>query len=318
MNPALTFNAHPSSSYTPRTTGDDMSTDHDDFGGLARDLPQLLQRRHVLKMLAGSTLLALAACGSDTKTATTSAAAGNTTGATAATNGSATTNAPAAGASTASAATASAATCTPINEETAGPFPGDGSNGPDALTASGIVRSDITSSFGSSTTVATGVPTTVTLAIQDTANGCTALANAAVYIWHCDQAGQYSMYSSGVTNENYLRGVQQTDADGRVTFKTIFPAAYSGRWPHMHFEVYSSVDDATGGGTPIATSQLAMPKDVCDVVFATAGYEQSVRNFSQTSLSTDMVFSDDGAAHQIPTTTGSVADGYTMELSVPT
>ena len=271
-----------------------MSTDHDDFGGLARDLPLMLQRRHVLKMLAGSTLLALAACGSDTKTATNTATAGNTTGA------------------------VSAATCTPINEETAGPYPGDGSNGPNALTESGIVRSDITSSFGTSTTVAAGVPTTVTLTIQDTANGCSALANAAVYIWHCNQAGQYSMYSNGVTNENYLRGVQQTDADGRVTFKTIFPAAYSGRWPHMHFEVYSSVNDATGGGTPIATSQLAMAKDVCDVVFATAGYEQSVSNFSQTSLSTDMVFSDDGAAHQIPTTTGSVADGYTMELTVPT
>ena len=297
-----------------------MSTDHDDFGGLARDLPLLLQRRHVLKMLAGSTLLALAACGSDTKTATNTAAAGNTTGttgataATTATDGSATTLASATDATDA----ASAATCAPINEETAGPYPGDGSNGPNVLTESGIVRSDITSSFGTSTTMATGVPTTVTLTIQDTANGCSALANAAVYIWHCNQAGQYSMYSNGVTNENYLRGVQQTDADGHVTFKTIFPAAYSGRWPHMHFEVYSSVDDATGGGTPIATSQLALPKDVCDVVFATAGYEQSVSNLSQTSLSTDMVFSDDGAAHQIPTTTGSVADGYSMELTVPT
>ncbi|MBK5332148.1 MAG: intradiol ring-cleavage dioxygenase [Ilumatobacteraceae bacterium] len=301
-----------------------MSTDHDDFGGLARDLPLLLQRRHVLKMLAGSTLLALAACGSDSKTATSTAAAGNTTGttgattATIATDGSATTLASATDATAATADAASAATCAPINEETAGPYPGDGSNGPNVLTESGIVRSDITSSFGTSTTMAPGVPTTVTLTIQDTANGCSALANAAVYIWHCNQAGQYSMYSNGVTNENYLRGVQQTDANGHVTFKTIFPAAYSGRWPHMHFEVYSSVDDATGGGTPIATSQLAMPKDVCDVVFAIAGYEQSVSNLSQTSLSTDMVFSDDGAAHQIPTTTGSVADGYSMELTVPT
>jgi hypothetical protein len=53
-------------------------------------------------------------------------------------------------------------------------------------------------------------------------------------------------------------------------------------------------------------------------VYATTGYEQSVINLSQTSLSTDMVFSDDGAAHQIPTTIGSVADGYSMELTVPT
>jgi protocatechuate 3,4-dioxygenase beta subunit len=272
-------------------------------------------------MLAGSTLLALAACGSDSKASSTTAAAGNTTattGTTTATGESATTVASATVATTASNDTASAATCTPINEETAGPYPGDGSNGPNVLAESGIVRSDITSSFGTSATVAAGVPTTVTLTIQDTANGCSALANAAVYIWHCDQSGRYSMYSNGATDENYLRGVQETDADGRVTFKTIFPAAYSGRWPHMHFEIYSSLADATGGGNPITTSQLALPKDACDVVFATAGYEQSVSNFSQTSLSTDMVFGDDGAAHQIPTTTGSVADGYTLQLTVPT
>ena len=35
-----------------------------------------------------------------------------------------------------------------IPEETAGPYPGDGSNGPDVLAESGVVRSDITSSFG--------------------------------------------------------------------------------------------------------------------------------------------------------------------------
>jgi protocatechuate 3,4-dioxygenase beta subunit len=296
--------------------------EHDDFGGLARDLPLLLQRRHVLKMLAGSTLLALAACGSDSNAATTTAAASSTTattGATSATTGSTATTVAGTSATTAAADTASTASCTPINEETAGPYPGDGSNGPNVLTESGIVRSDITSSFGTSTTAATGVPTTVTLTVQDTANGCSALANAAVYIWHCDQSGRYSMYySNGTTDENYLRGVQQTDADGRVTFKTIFPAAYSGRWPHMHFEIYSSLADATGGGNPITTSQLALPKDACDVVFATAGYEQSVSNLSQISLSTDMVFGDDGAAHQIPTTTGSVADGYTLQLTVPT
>jgi protocatechuate 3,4-dioxygenase beta subunit len=125
------------------------------------------------------------------------------------------------------------------------------------------------------------------------------------------------MYSPGATNENYLRGVQQAGADGRVTFQTIFPGAYPGRWPHIHFEVYASVDDATGGGQPIATSQLAMPEDVCKVVYASAGYETSVSNFAKTPLSRDNVFSDDNAAHQIPSATGSVADGYTLELSVP-
>jgi protocatechuate 3,4-dioxygenase beta subunit len=309
------------------TKGDEVTTDHDDFGGLARDLPVLMQRRHMLKLLAGGSLLSLAACGSDNKqTADTSAATGNTTGTSAASDSTATTSATTATSATsataatdtaASADTASAATCDPINEETAGPYPGDGSNGPNVLAESGVVRSDITSSFGSSTTVATGVPTTVTLTIQDSANGCTASPGAAVYLWHCDQAGRYSLYSNGATNENYLRGVQESGADGRATFKTIFPAAYSGRWPHMHFEVYASLDDATSGGSPIATSQLALPEDVCNVVYATSGYEQSVQNMAQTSLARDNVFGDDGAAHQIPTTAGSVADGYTFELAVP-
>ena len=246
------------------TKGDEMTTDHDDFGGLAHDLPGLIQRRHMLKLLAGGSLLALAACGSDSKqTSTTSAATGDTTGnttgtsatsdSTATTAATSATSATAASDPAASVDTASAAACDPINEETAGPYPGDGSNGPNVLAESGVVRSDITSSFGSSTTVATGVPTTVTLTIQDTANGCTASPGAAVYLSHCDQAGRYSLYSSGATNENYLRGVQETDADGRATFKTIFPAAYSGRWPHMHFEVYASLADATSGGSPIAT-----------------------------------------------------------------
>ena len=303
-----------------------MNTEHDDFGGLERDLPMLLQRRHVLKLLAGGSLLALASCGSDAKQSAATNAP-STSGSTASTNAASTT---AASTDTATAATtaatavtastagsASAASCTPINEETAGPYPGDGSNGPDVLTESGVLRSDITSSFGSSTTVAEGVPTTVTMAIQDTANGCAALANAAVYVWHCSREGLYSMYSPGATTENYLRGVQQAGADGKVTFKTIFPGAYSGRWPHIHFEVYASVDDATGGGRPIATSQLAMPEGVCTVVYASAGYETSVRNFAQTPLSRDNVFSDDNAAHQIPSATGSVDAGYTLELSVP-
>lgn len=92
------------------------------------------------------------------------------------------------------------------------------------LRESGIVRSDIRSSFGSASGVADGVPTTVTLVISDSASNCAPLAGAAVYLWHCDIDGRYSMYSQGVTDQNYLRGVQETADDGSVTFTTIFPA----------------------------------------------------------------------------------------------
>jgi protocatechuate 3,4-dioxygenase beta subunit len=208
------------------------------------------------------------------------------------------------------------ASCAIIPEETAGPFPGDGSNGPDILNQSGVVRQDIRSSFGSSTNVAQGVPLTINLAIQDGAD-CAPLAGAAVYIWHCDRDGNYSMYSQAAANENYLRGVQEAGDDGVVTFTSIFPACYQGRWPHIHFEIYPSLETATDENNKIATSQIALPKDTCDQVYATAGYESSITTLSQVSLQTDMVFADDGAVHQLGTMEGSVTDGLTVTLTVP-
>ncbi|HEX9225051.1 MAG TPA: hypothetical protein VF885_00165, partial [Arthrobacter sp.] len=68
------------------------------------------------------------------------------------------------------------------------------------------LRKDITSSFGTSSTTADGVPLTVTLTLLDNANGCAPLAGAAVYAWHCDKDGKYSLYDAGLKNENYLRG----------------------------------------------------------------------------------------------------------------
>ncbi len=109
------------------------------------------------------------------------------------------------------------------------------------------MRRDIRSSFGSSTTTAEGVPLTIKLTVKDLATS-SALVGAAVYVWHCDRDGNYSMYSQGVEDENYLRGVQATDDSGTATFTSIFPACYPGRWPHIHFEVYEKVADATSSG----------------------------------------------------------------------
>ena len=125
------------------------------------------------------------------------------------------------------------------------------------------------------------------------------------------------MYSSGITNENYLRGVQITDANGVVSFTSIFPGCYSGRWPHIHFEVYpdqASISDSTKA---IATSQVALPQNACDAVYATTGYEQSVSNLSQLSLTSDNVFGNDGGVHQLATVTGDVSQGYGVALTVP-
>jgi hypothetical protein len=142
------------------------------------------------------------------------------------------------------------------------------------------------------------------------------LAGAAVYLWHCNIDGKYSLYSEGVTQENYLRGVQETGSDGTVTFTSIFPAAYSGRWPHIHFEVYPDQDSISDSTSAVATSQVALPQDVCEQVYVQEGYEGSVRTLSRVSLSGDNVFGDDGGASQLATVTGDVAGGYTVTLAV--
>ena len=206
----------------------------------------------------------------------------------------------------------SAANTSTIPQETAGPYPGDGSNGANVLTMAGVVRSDIRSSFGNSTTIAKGVPLTIRMNISRNGAPATGLA---VYLWHCDIDGRYSMYSAGVTNENYLRGVQPIDSSGNVTFQSIFPAAYSGRWPHIHFEVYPSVATATTAANKVATSQLALPEDMCKLVYATSGYERSVSNLAQSSLSTDNVFSD-GWTQELATATGTVAGGIVASLAL--
>jgi protocatechuate 3,4-dioxygenase beta subunit len=219
--------------------------------------------------------------------------------------------------STLGASNALAATPTgEVPDETAGPFPGDGSNGPDVLDASGIVRHDIRASFGDSRTLAAGVPLRVNLTVTDTSDDYAPLPGLAVYLWHCDRSGRYSMYSSGVENENYLRGIVKTDGAGTAWFETIFPGCYSGRWPHIHFEVYSSVAKAISNGPIVKTSQIALPQAACKKVYATGGYSGSLGNLAATSLSSDLVFSDDRAIHQLATVIGSVKSGFVANLTI--
>ncbi|GAA3887199.1 hypothetical protein GCM10023084_44780 [Streptomyces lacrimifluminis] len=270
--------------------------DHEHDRGLSYDFP-VLARRRMIRLLAGASLVPLVGCSADDDPTSSS---GTPSGGTASTSSSA------------------SAECATIPSETAGPYPGDGSNGVNVLKESGVVRADIRSSFGNSAGgTAEGVPLTVTLTVVDAASGCgTPKAGAAVYLWHCDRAGDYSLYTEGVTDENYLRGVQETDEKGRVTFTSIFPGCYTGRWPHIHFEVYGSLADATAATSITNTSQLAFPKDVCDAVYATDGYSRSVENLGELSLESDMIFSD-GYDQQLAAMEGSVDKGYTARLTVP-
>ncbi len=202
-----------------------------------------------------------------------------------------------------------------IPDETAGPYPGDGSNGPDVLEDSGIVRADIRSSIDGAAS-ADGVPLTFELQILDLAGGGVPFEGVAVYAWHCTAQGEYSMYSEGLENVTYLRGVQVADADGRVAFTSIFPGCYSGRWPHIHFEVYPDLASITDSSTAIATSQLALPEAACSEVYAQSGYDGSTRNLDAITLASDNVFGDDSAALQLAAVTGDAASGYAAVLVV--
>ncbi|WP_436701308.1 3,4-dioxygenase subunit beta [Nocardioides sp. BYT-33-1] len=279
--------------------GADETHEHD--LGLSHDLPRIMARRGLLGLLGGvGAIAALSACGADDTTAPSGTATARAT--------------PPNGLGGDAGVEVAEGE---IPEETAGPYPGDGSNGPNVLAESGVVRSDLTSSFGTATGVAEGIPTTVRLKVYDLdGDEVTPLAGAAVYLWHCDREGRYSMYDDEIADENYLRGVQEADADGVLTFTTIFPACYAGRWPHMHFEVYESLAAATGAASKLRTSQLALPEDVCADVYATDGYEQSVNNLAQLSIETDGIFGD-GYSLQLAAVTGSVDEGYTVTLNVP-
>ncbi len=249
--------------------------------GLSFDVGTLVSRRRVLTLLgAGLGALGLAACASSS----TDGSNGTTSGG-------------------------------EIPDETAGPYPGDGSNGPDVLEDAGIVRSDIRSSIDAAAT-ATGVPMTLELTILDMANDDAPFPDTAVYVWHCDAVGGYSMYSEGLEDVTYLRGAQVTDSAGKATWTSIFPGCYSGRWPHIHFEVYPDVDSITDSTNAVATSQVALPEDVSRAVYALAEYAGSTENLDRLSIEDDNVFGDDGAALQMATVTGDAESGYHVALTV--
>jgi len=207
--------------------------------------------------------------------------------------------------------------------ETRGPYPADGTNASsgstnNVLTASGIVRSNIRPSFIGSSTVAAGVPLTLTITLVNLQASCAPLANYAIYLWHADALGRYSLYSA--PSETYLRGVQQTNASGKVTFQTIVPGCYAGRFPHLHVEIFATLASANNGANALLVGQLIVPASVCSAVYAdTATYAGSATNFAAVTIANDNVFGDNSTTENLGRTlevTGSVAAGYTAQVTV--
>jgi protocatechuate 3,4-dioxygenase beta subunit len=298
----------------------DHLEDHD--RGLNHDLEVMatrtLARRKLLSLFAvGGTGALIAACGGggSSSTGTTSTTTTTTTTGTTTTGTTTTTTT----------GTTTTASCVADPTETNGPYPSDGTNTvsgvvSNSLTTSGVVRSDIRSSFGGYSGTADGVLLTLKVKVVNTNSSCANLSGYAVYVWHCDALGRYSLYSSGVTSQNYLRGVQVTDANGEVTFTTIWPACYDGRWPHIHFEIFPSLATATTQRNATLTSQFAMPSAECTTIYnGSSLYSGSISNFSKVSVTTDGVFGDNTTAQiaaMTPTVTGSLSAGYAATVTV--
>ena len=65
------------------------------------------------------------------------------------------------------------------------------------------------------------------------------VSGAVVEIWQCDQAGHYHHPGDGGRADPAFQGFGRVSVgpDGRYRFRTLKPAAYAGRTPHIHVKV---------------------------------------------------------------------------------
>lgn len=216
-----------------------------------------------------------------------------------------------------------AQSCISLPWETAGPYPADGSNRKNlkivnVLKQEGVIRSDLRKSFGDYSGEAVGVPLNLKLTLLD-ASGCIPLSGYAIYLWACDQVGDYSLYD--ITDQNYLRGVGVSDVNGVVHFKTNYPGCYDGRWPHIHFEVFKDVSTAVSGDNALLTAQIAMPEVSSRLVYTKdERYRNGIKNLNRINLDIDNVFSDNTEQQLAQQTLNVVGDpvvGYGGTLTIP-
>lgn len=166
------------------------------------------------------------------------------------------------------AAPPAAGTCVVRPELTEGPYFIDGT----------LARSDVRANTSTGAT-REGVPLALTFGVSQLAAGrCTPLPGALVHVWQCDAVGIYSgvgdtRTGSGDANDNALRGIQTADAQGRVTFTTIYPGWYRGRAVHIHFKVRTQGPN----GAYEYTSQLFFPETLNDEIHAAPPYASNGR-----------------------------------------
>lgn len=157
-----------------------------------------------------------------------------------------------------------------------------------------------------------GVAFLIQLTVLNEDNDCQPLQGAIIDLWHCDSEGNYSQYGDTFLQEadyrdaDFLRGRQVTNGEGKASYVSIFPGWYAGRAPHIHLEILDANENS------LLITQLAFPKEVCDVVYDTEHYtgEQDTTN------ETDMFFSDGFSELLLDSLEGNITDGYTMQKTV--
>ena len=149
-------------------------------------------------------------------------------------------------------------------------------------TTPGIVRSDIRSSFGSSTTVAEGVPLTIALTVRDAATGSALAGARRLPVALRPRRRLLALQRAALENENYLRGVQETDATGTVRVHLDLPGLLLGPLAaHPLRGLLGCRDRRRLGADREDLADRPARGGRTTLVYATAGYEQSVRNASQ-------------------------------------
>jgi protocatechuate 3,4-dioxygenase beta subunit len=138
--------------------------------------------------------------------------------------------------------------------------------------------------------VQAGVPVQLEITIVRSNTSCGPEPDAAVDIWQASATGLYSDEAAlGTTGKKYLRGYQVTDAQGKVTFTTIFPGWYRGRTVHIHVRVRTSNGATT---TYNFTTQLFFDDTLTNQILATSPYNS--RGTRDTTNATDMIYAQSG------------------------
>ena len=266
---------------------------------------RILTRRQILALIGGSGAIALAACAPRSSQVTRTSVPAASTNAAAPTAG-------AAIAATSASATNAAAvpSCVVSPEITEGPL----------FVEVKLNRSDIRGNTAEAKNdagvVKAGIPLDLSFVVSRVGNGaCAAYQGVYIDVWHCDALGDYSAIDNtmgiNTPGQHFVRGYQVTDAQGKVSFKTIYPGWYSSRAVHIHVKLRTSLDSNKTG---VFNSQLFFD-DAQTTQVHTNNAPYKTKGMRDTLNSADSIYQNGGSQMQL-SLAGSDTAGYSAVLQI--